>query len=375
MSQIPSDSGTDNDRRRSLTYDELIALFVAFLTLGSVLFWGLTRSGVNLFDNVGLFDADGSLAIVGDGESQLDLSEELAISELDANDEIGFGTAEAIGATDGFLGDVGRSVQQATDQIASPGTSRSANVPAIGTTTPSGLPELPKQTAQPATPSEETPAEDADNIQPNLEALPPLEASREALQFQDVPADYWAKPYIDALSERLVISGLTEDTFAPEEPVTRAQLASAIAEAFPLDGTKAEISFSDINADYWATQAINKAVKLGFMSGFPDQTFQPALPVPRAQALTALVTGLNSGVPENSEAIVERYSDASEIPSWAVGKMAAATQSEIVVNYPNLTLLNPNQPATRAEVAAMIYQTLVAQGRIDQIDGEYVVRP
>ena len=111
------------------------------------------------------------------------------------------------------------------------------------------------------------------------------------------------------------------------------------------------------------------------MKGFPDDSFQPALQVPRAQVLTALVTGLNTAVPNDVAAILERYGDAAQIPDWATGKMAAATQSNIVINYPELNLLNPTQPATRAEVAAMIYQTLAAQGRVEPIDGAYVVEP
>ena len=106
-----------------------------------------------------------------------------------------------------------------------------------------------------------------------------------------------------------------------------------------------------------------------------NERFQPNLPVPRAQVLTALVTGLNADTPADVQTILERYDDAAEIPEWATGKMAAATQSNIVVNYPNLAALNPNQPTTRAEVAAMIYQTLAAQGRIEAIDGVYVVEP
>lgn len=373
MSQIPSDPGTDSSRRRSLTYDELIALFVAFLTLGSILFWGFTRSGINLFGNAGLFSVDGAAPLVDDLDSvrPLDLSDDLDIStDTDgADNSIGFGTAEAVGAG-GVIGDLGRSGKEATEQIAPPssrldttGQPDGSDVPATSTTVPV-TPIPPKQAAQPA----ETPP---------VAAAPqsPLEASREAVQFQDVPDDYWAKPYIDALSERLVIDGISDDTFAPEEPVTRAQLASAIAQAFPLDNQAAAISFSDIETDYWATEAIDKAVQGGFMNGFPDKSFQPTQPVPRAQVLTALVTGLNASAPADEQAIISRYSDADQIPNWAIGKMAAATQSNIVVNYPNLDSLKPNQAATRAEVAAMIYQTLAAQGRIDDIDGDYVVKP
>ena len=377
MSQVPSDPGTNDNRRHSVTYDELIAVFVAFLTLGSVLFWGLTRSGVNLFGNAGgLFNFDSTTPLVegldsGPRQSILDEDPSAVAEDTDAAEtRIGFGAAEAIGAAGAgnVFDDISQSAEQASEIITPPSPTVTSQT--TTTTPPTAAvatePILPQQEAQPAN-------SEAISAAPN--AQPPLEASREALEFQDVPDGYWAKPYIDALSERLVIDGLSEGTFAPDEPVTRAQLASIIAQAFPLSEQEAAIAFSDIEAGYWATEAIDQAVKGGFMTGFPDESFQPNLPVPRAQVLTALVTGLDSAVPNNAEAIVARYGDAAQIPNWAVGKMAAATQSNIVVNYPNLDSLNPNQPATRAEVAAIVYQALAVQERVDTIDGEYVVVP
>jgi hypothetical protein len=61
------------------------------------------------------------------------------------------------------------------------------------------------------------------------------------------------------------------------------------------------------------------------------------------------------------------YADAKKIPHYAVGNVAAATKANIVVNYPNQNILNPNQPATRGDVAAFIYQALVAQGKIEPL--------
>ena len=372
MSQIPSDQGNSDNRRRSVSYDELLAMFVAFLTLGSVLFWGLTRSGVNLFGDAGLFNLGDAAPLVEDldSDSQLNAADEglAGDEEAEPDDVLGFGTAELIeeASADDILEEITESLEAVTEMT--PPNGRTPTQPATIPGSDAVTSPLPRQAAQPAAPE---PTDDATAPIPAL----PLEPSREALEFTDVPDDYWAKPYIDALSERLVIDGISEGTFAPEEPVTRAQLASAIAQAFPLGDEKDEIAFSDIEAGYWATDAIDKAVKGGFMSGFPNERFQPNLPVPRAQVLTALVTGLNADTPADIQAILERYDDVAEIPEWATGKMAAATQSNIVVNYPNLAALNPNQPTTRAEVAAMIYQTLAAQGRVEAIDGAYVVEP
>ncbi|NJK51455.1 hypothetical protein HC931_28215 [Candidatus Gracilibacteria bacterium] len=53
--------------------------------------------------------------------------------------------------------------------------------------------------------------------------------------------------------------------------------------------------------------------------------------------------------------------------------IAAATAKQMVVNYPNLSQLNPNRNATRADVAAFIYQALVSEGQAPRIQSSYIV--
>lgn len=380
MSQIPSDQSSDNRRRHGVDYDELIAVFVAFITLGSVLFWGLTRSGVNLFGKAGLFSADGAPALVGtaDKDSRLRSNDQLAVNaEPPDRDGIGFGAAEAVGAAGAgsILGGLGSSAEGAKAIIPPKNqtTASQPSTPATSNTVPIAPAELPKQIAQPA----------AEPKTPAAPVAPPLEVTQEAIKFSDVPDGHWAKSYIDALSKRDVfdgniVDGVPEgDTFQPDSPISRAQLARAIAKAFPLSDDESAISFSDVATDFWALDFINAAVKGGYMNGFPDGSFKPDLPVPRVQALTAMVTGSKATAQGDAAEVVKRYGDAADIPDWAVPKVAAATQASLVVNHPDLVQLNPNQSATRAEVAAIIYQTLVAQNRIDvdNIDGEYIVQP
>jgi hypothetical protein len=68
-----------------------------------------------------------------------------------------------------------------------------------------------------------------------------------------------------------------------------------------------------------------------------------------------------------SAVVSNYYTDAKNIPQYAVDDVAAATQAGIVVNYPNTKILNPNQPATRGTIAAFIYQALVNQGRLEPL--------
>lgn len=72
----------------------------------------------------------------------------------------------------------------------------------------------------------------------------------------------------------------------------------------------------------------------------------------------------NSNVPKRPLIVGNYYRDAAQIPKYVVDAVAKTTAAGIVVNYPNLRVLNPNQAATRGEVAALIHQALVYQGKI-----------
>jgi hypothetical protein len=53
--------------------------------------------------------------------------------------------------------------------------------------------------------------------------------------------------------------------------------------------------------------------------------------------------------------------------------VATATSLKIVVNYPSRDWLSPQRDITRAEISALIYQTLVAIKRAKAIDSPYIV--
>lgn len=188
--------------------------------------------------------------------------------------------------------------------------------------------------------------------------------------FADVQG-HWAQAYIQALASRNIITGFPDGTFKPNEPVTRAQFAAIILKAFSPTATRPAREFSDVRQNYWGYTAIQTAVRGGFMAGYPEGTFQPEQRIPRVQSLVALVNGLGFGTGDAS--VLSRFQDASSIPSWATGQIAAATQRRMVVSYPSVSQLNPSREATRAEVAAFVYQSLVSAGRAQAIPSPYIV--
>lgn len=203
--------------------------------------------------------------------------------------------------------------------------------------------------------------------------LAPAPATAQA-NFPDVPASYWANGFIRELASRGIIAGFAEDgTFRPEEPVTRAQFAAMVSKAFSRSPIRNPIQFVDVPANYWGRAAIDRAYTTGFLTGYPGNVFRPQENIPRAQVLVSLANGLNYAAAGSVETVLAFYSDATSIPGFARPSVAAATERQLVVNYPDVKLLNPTRQATRAEVAAFIYQALVSAGQAQAISSPFIV--
>ncbi|AFY34896.1 DUF3370 family protein [Calothrix sp. PCC 7507] len=180
-----------------------------------------------------------------------------------------------------------------------------------------------------------------------------------ALAFADTQT-YWAKDCVQKLGERKLITGYPDGSFRPEATVTRAEAAVLMLNAFPDAPIKrSTTTFKDIPTNYWANQAISTAYQKGFFSGYPGGIFQPNQPIPRAQIIGVVAGGKNySPVSNPTQTLQQYFNDAGQIPNYAQNAIASATINSIVVNYPNVKQLKPQQSATRGEVAALICRAL-----------------
>lgn len=192
----------------------------------------------------------------------------------------------------------------------------------------------------------------------------------------------WAQSTIQALAARGIIQGFPDGSFRPDQPVTRAEFAAMISKAFGINPIREAIAFIDVPANYWAEGAIGQAYQMGFMAGYPgDNIFNPEQNIPRVQALVSLSNGLKLATTGKTGTALDTYfQDAAQIPDYAVNSVAGATEKRLVVNYPNIALLNPNQLATRADVAAFIYQALVSTGELPPLQpgaiaSQYIAGP
>lgn len=193
-----------------------------------------------------------------------------------------------------------------------------------------------------------------------------VSAPASATNFSDTRS-HWARPFIQTLADRQIIAGFPDGTFKPDAPVTRAQFAAIVKNAFSNSAVRVSRGFGDVPNSYWAATAIGKAYETGFMSGYPDGAFKPEQQIPKVQVLVALSSGLNFTPVRAADTTLATFRDSGQIPAYAKGGVAAAAERDVVVNYPNVSFLNPNETATRADVAAYIYQTLVNQGKLAPI--------
>lgn len=208
--------------------------------------------------------------------------------------------------------------------------------------------------------------------------------------YKDVPKDYWAAPAIESAYEMGFMRGYPGEYFRPRQPVTKVEAISSLAKNLNLKSSPQ--SPQSVGAPSSTNQASAPPVRRQAMRRRPIMfpiamtvLMQPLVNRPAianvastGQPTANAPAEANKPTTQSASAIVsEYYVDAGEIPQYAVDDVAAATRAGIVVNHPDLRVLNPNQPATRGEIAALIHQALVSQGRVtqiaDQSAAQYVV--
>lgn len=190
--------------------------------------------------------------------------------------------------------------------------------------------------------------------------------------FYDIQG-HWAKSCIVQLANQGIISGYPDGSFRPNLSMNRAEFATIVGSAFPKAvRTRKPVKFRDVPVYYWAYQQVTEASQTQFLSGYPNYIFKPNQNIHRSQVLVALASGLNYSPTREATRTLANFADANTIPVYAQRKIAAATERRLVVNYPNIKLLNPNKKATRAEVAAFLCQALVKFGGSSVIPEQYI---
>ena len=173
------------------------------------------------------------------------------------------------------------------------------------------------------------------------------------LPFTDV-TNHWAYSAIKRVYTRGLMVGMDEKTFAPDQQLSRAMLAVILYAMAGEPAVTGESPFTDVPAGCWYTDAIVWAAQNGIVSGFGDGTFRPNEAVTRAQAAVMLYGyAAFTGADVTARADLSAYSDAGQIPPWAMDAMQWANARRLIVGRDS-SHLAPNGGATRAEMASIL---------------------
>ncbi|MBZ0188145.1 MAG: S-layer homology domain-containing protein, partial [Candidatus Obscuribacterales bacterium] len=172
---------------------------------------------------------------------------------------------------------------------------------------------------------------------------------------------HWAEKYIAILQQQGTIGGFPDGSFKPDNGITRAQFAAIAAKALNIPEAGRDAKFADLSKKHWAYKAISAVNDAGLVGGYPDGSFRPEDKITRTQAFVILSKALNNAKADPD--VLSRYKDGKSVAIWAVPSVAKAVNAGIVVNHPDPYAIRPDAQATRAEVAALTYQTMASLGQ------------
>lgn len=170
--------------------------------------------------------------------------------------------------------------------------------------------------------------------------------------FNDVRG-HWAESYINKAVSAGFVKGYPDGTFCPDKAVTRAEFTSMVNKALGNTGSTS-VSFSDVPYNEWFYNDIAKGISAAFVGGYDDNTFRPNNAVTREEA-AAMVSRF---VPTyGTSGSVSSFNDKSSISSWATDAVAKIYGKGYMGAYDD-GKYHPQDSLTRAMTAKIICSIL-----------------
>ena len=177
------------------------------------------------------------------------------------------------------------------------------------------------------------------------------------LPFTDVKADAWYYEAVQYVYEKELFAGVTTTTFEPNAPMTRAMLVSVL---WRLEG-RPEASgvnpFSDVQDGKWYTSGVLWAASKEIVSGFPNGTFAPDDSITREQMASLIMRyATYKGIELVQGASLDSFVDADKVQGWSKEAVAWAVAAGIISGNKqgDVYTLAPQASATRAQVASIL---------------------
>ena len=173
--------------------------------------------------------------------------------------------------------------------------------------------------------------------------------------FSDVSSSAWYAEAVKYVSDNGLMTGVSNDSFAPNNVLTRAMVVQTLYAMADKPMVGSSEGFADVSSSDWFAKAVTWASANGIVSGYSSTQFAPNDPLTREQ-LALILFGyaqmMGYDTTQGGMAIRE-FSDYSSISSWALEAMNWAVNAGLISGKGN-GVLDPAGTATRAEVAQIL---------------------
>ena len=172
--------------------------------------------------------------------------------------------------------------------------------------------------------------------------------------FADVAADAWYADAVQYVYENGMMSGTSETTFSPDLTTTRGMIVTILYRLENEPTVTGTTAFTDVAADQYYANAVAWAAQNGIVSGIDATTFAPNNAITREQMAAILYRYAQfKGYDVSAKADLSVYTDAAQVSTYATNAMAWANGAQLITGTSQATL-TPAGNATRAQVATIL---------------------
>lgn len=170
-----------------------------------------------------------------------------------------------------------------------------------------------------------------------------------------------AKDGIEYLWSNGILSGYSDNTFKPNNPIKRSEAVKVILKVKNIKPSKYKNIFIDVRSTDWFADYLQTAMDNKLIQGYPDRSFHPDEYITMAQWAVILDALIKDEVIDNVEVeqILSQFKDKDKIPNWS--KISIARLMKFGILSGEKQVINADKPISRAEVADTLYKILYTQ--------------
>ena len=199
----------------------------------------------------------------------------------------------------------------------------------------------------------------------SISFTPPAGAGLGLAPFNDMAAYKWAEDALYYLVQKNIVSGYGDNTFKPENNITRAEFIKIVVSCF-FNGDIDDIidmPFTDVDAEKWYSKYIAAALKNKIVSGLSDAEFGPERYITRQDMAVVLYNAARIIDFEMVTGEID-IEDEADISEYALDAVRALKIAGVINGYEDGSF-KPKNSANRAETVQMVYNFLIKKGELE----------